>query len=540
MLAFLKVKDFAIIDDLEIEFKEGFNVITGETGAGKSIIINALSTLINAKVPPDVVRSDADRAEIVGHYCREDEEYILKRLIGAQGRSRAFVNEQPVTLKKLEGLGIELTSIYGQGESQDLLRKEHYCSILDALLGLEKERRLLSDRVRDLKEIVTVLSKKRDDVVGREKEITLLQFQVGEIEKENLQEGEEEAIKERLAILKDAEKITSVLDTVSKGLYEDDASVHATFKTAMAALKPLGNVEVVEKIRQRIEALFFEVEDIVGEIKKHEKMFVYDPDQIEIVEDRLYKIHRLKEKYGKTYKEVKEYEQWARNSLVYLSTLSTNLEELEKRRLVFQNEVTERAHRLSMERKKGTKQIEDAVAKELELLSMKGVNFKISINEKEFIDEDGKDDIEFFLSANPGEPLRPLRRVASGGELSRVMLAIKRIVGGTSGMTMIFDEIDAGIGGKVAEIVGRRLHELAENSQVICITHLPQIAVFGDHHFLVEKYQEEESTKTAVRELAWDERIVEVARMLGGVRITEKTVEQAEEMLRNAQEGAYQ
>jgi DNA repair protein RecN (Recombination protein N) len=202
--------------------------------------------------------------------------------------------------------------------------------------------------------------------------------------------------------------------------------------------------------------------------------------------------------------------------------------------------VTERAHRLSMERKKGTKQIEDAVAKELELLSMKGVNFKISINEKEFIDEDGKDDIEFFLSANPGEPLRPLRRVASGGELSRVMLAIKRIVGGTSGMTMIFDEIDAGIGGKVAEIVGRRLHELAENSQVICITHLPQIAVFGDHHFLVEKYQEEESTKTAVRELAWDERIVEVARMLGGVRITEKTVEQAEEMLRNAQEGAYQ
>jgi DNA repair protein RecN (Recombination protein N) len=169
---------------------------------------------------------------------------------------------------------------------------------------------------------------------------------------------------------------------------------------------------------------------------------------------------------------------------------------------VFQNEVTERAHRLSMERKKGTKQIEDAVAKELELLSMKGVNFKISINEKESIDEDGKDDIEFFLSANPGEPLRPLRRVASGGELSRVMLAIKRVVGGTSGMTMIFDEIDAGIGGKVAEIVGRRLHELAENSQVICITHLPQIAVFGDHHFLVEKYQEEESTKTAVRELA--------------------------------------
>jgi DNA repair protein RecN (Recombination protein N) len=540
MLAFLRVKDFAIIDDLEIEFKEGFNVITGETGAGKSIIINALSTLINSKVPPDVVRADADRAEIVGHYCREDEEYILKRLIGAQGRSRAFVNEQPVTLKRLEGLGIELTSIYGQGESQDLLRKEHYCNILDALLGLEKERKLLSDRVRDLKEVVTVLNKKRDEVVGREKEMNLLQFQVTEIETENLQEGEEETIKERLSILKNAEKIRSVLDNIGKGLYEDDLSVHATFKAAVSALKPISGVEAIEKLRQRIEALLFEVEDILGEIKKHEKLFVCDPDQIETMEERLYRLHRLHEKYGKTYREVKEYEQWARNSLVYLSTLSTNLEELEKRRIAFQNEVTERAHRLSMERKKGTKQIEDGVAQELELLSMKGVNFKISINEKETIDEDGKDDIEFFLSANPGEPLRPLRRVASGGELSRVMLAIKRIVGGTSGMTMIFDEIDAGIGGKVAEMVGRRLHELAENSQVICITHLPQIAVFGDHHFLVEKYQEEESTRTVVRKLAWDERILEVARMLGGVKITEKTVEQAEEMLRNAQEGAYQ
>ena len=540
MLAFLRVKDFAIIDDLEIEFKEGFNVITGETGAGKSIIINALSTLINSKVPPDVVRADADRAEIVGHYCREDEEYILKRLIGAQGRSRAFVNEQPVTLKRLEGLGIELTSIYGQGESQDLLRKEHYCNILDALLGLEKERKLLSDRVRDLKEVVTVLNKKRDEVVGREKEMNLLQFQVTEIETENLQEGEEETIKERLSILKNAEKIRSVLDNIGKGLYEDDLSVHATFKAAVSALKPISGVEAIEKLRQRIEALLFEVEDILGEIKKHEKLFVCDPDQIETMEERLYRLHRLHEKYGKTYREVKEYEQWARNSLVYLSTLSTNLEELEKRRIAFQNEVTERAHRLSMERKKGTKQIEDGVAQELELLSMKGVNFKISINEKETIDEDGKDDIEFFLSANPGEPLRPLRRVASGGELSRVMLAIKRIVGGTSGMTMIFDEIDAGIGGKVAEMVGRRLHELAENSQVICITHLPQIAVFGDHHFLVEKHQEEESTRTVVRKLAWDERILEVARMLGGVKITEKTVEQAEEMLRNAQEGAYQ
>jgi DNA repair protein RecN (Recombination protein N) len=536
MLGFLKVKNFAIIDELEIEFKEGLNVITGETGAGKSIIINAVSTLINAKVPSDVVRCNADKAEIIGYYYRQDDEYILKRIIGDQGRSRAFVNEQPVTRKKLESLGGELTSIYGQGESQDLQKKENYPVILDALLLLERERKLLSERVTDLKEVVTVLNKKRSEAQGREKEISLLEFQIAELETENVQEGEEETIKERLAILKDAEKIGSVLDNVSKGLYEDDVSAHTILKTAVTALKPLSKVEAVEKLRQRIEALVFEVEDIAGELKKDEKIFVYDPDQLETMEDRLHRIRRLQEKYGKTYRELREYEQWARNSLLYLSTLSSNLEELEQRRITLDKELTERADHLSAERRKGAKQIEEAVAKELELLSMKGVNFKIVISDKGHIDEDGKDDIEFLLSANPGEPLRPLRKVASGGELSRVMLSIKRIVGGTDGMTMIFDEIDAGIGGKVAEIVGRRLHDLARNSQVICITHLPQIAAFGDHHFLVEKYQEEESTRTAVRKLAWDERIMEIARMLGGVKITEKTMEQAEEMLENAQE----
>ena len=288
MLAFLKVKNFAIIDELEIEFKEGLNVITGETGAGKSIIINAVSALINARIPTDVVRCDADKAEIIGHYCREDDEYILKRIIGDQGKSRAFINEQPVTRKKLESLGGELTSIYGQGESQDLLKKERYPAILDGLLSLEKERRLLSERVRDFKEVVTVLNKKRNEVQGREKEISLLQFQIAEIEKENVQEDEEETIKERLAILKDAEKIRSALDSVGKGLYEDDVSAHTILKTTVAALKPLSKVEAIEKLRQRIEALFFEVEDIAEEINKHEKIFVYDPDQLEAMEDRLH------------------------------------------------------------------------------------------------------------------------------------------------------------------------------------------------------------------------------------------------------------
>ncbi len=539
MLTFLKVKGFAIIDELQVEFGEGFNVITGETGAGKSIIINALSTLMNAKISSDMIRSNAQQAEVIGHFFYSADEFVLRRIMGISGRSRAFLNDNPVTLSRLEETGNMLINIYGQNEFQYLLNKESYTGIIDSLLSLDGERQFLGEKVGMLKKVEGELERKKKEVEGRGKEIALLEFQVEEIERENVKEGEEELIKERLKILKDAEKIKSSLGVVVDSLYEGENSVHVNLKRFTGLLKSFSNIEAIDKLKNRIESISFDVEDVLMEIKDIEKGLLYEPDELQMLEERLSKIYELKNKYGKTYGDIEEYEASAKERLVYLTTLSENIEELEKKKSALESEVGKLADRLTMKRKKGTGAIEKAIVDELSFLSMKGLKFEIEIADKGSIDEDGRDDIEFMISTNPGEPLKPLRKIASGGELSRIMLAIKKVIGGEEEKTLIFDEVDAGIGGRVADMVGRRLKDLAKKHQVICITHLPQIAVYGDHHFLVEKYFEREATKTGIKKLSEGERVAEIARMSGGTTITEKTLQRAEEMLQNVEKSVH-
>ncbi len=539
MLTFLKVKGFAIIDELQVEFGEGFNVITGETGAGKSIIINALSTLMNAKISSDMIRSNAQQAEVIGHFFYSADEFVLRRIMGISGRSRAFLNDNPVTLSRLEETGNMLINIYGQNEFQYLLNKESYTGIIDSLLSLDGERQFLGEKVGMLKKVEGELERKKKEVEGRGKEIALLEFQVEEIERENIKEGEEELIKERLKILKDAEKIKSSLGVVVDSLYEGENSVHVNLKRFTGLLKSFSNIEAIDKLKNRIESISFDVEDVLMEIKDIEKGLLYEPDELQMLEERLSKIYELKNKYGKTYGDIEEYEASAKERLAYLTTLSENIGELEKKKSSLESEVGKLADRLTMKRKKGTGAIEKAIVDELSFLSMKGLKFEIEIADKGSIDEDGRDDIEFMISTNPGEPLKPLRKIASGGELSRIMLAIKKVIGGEEEKTLIFDEVDAGIGGRVADMVGRRLKDLAKKHQVICITHLPQIAVYGDHHFLVEKYFEREATKTGIKKLSEGERVAEIARMSGGTTITEKTLQRAEEMLQNVEKSVH-
>jgi DNA repair protein RecN (Recombination protein N) len=537
MLACLTVKGFAIIDELDIEFKDGLNVITGETGAGKSIIINALASLLIARTPTDVVRKAAEHAEIIGHCFQDGEEYILRRIIGNQGRSRAFVNDEPVTAKKLEELGDALIHVYGQNESQQLLSKETYVSVVDRFLGLREESQRLAERVRKLTQVRQSLQARKKDAEGQVKEIDLLTYQLDEIERENIKEGEEERIKERLKVLKDAAKIKQSLESIERGLYDDEQSVHAALGQSSAVLRPFSGVEWIDALKKRIEALSFEVEDIVETVRGQGKTLDFEPGELEDLEERLSVIFKLKDKYGRTHGGINEFRDWASKRLDELLHLKTDLAGLEQEETDLRSETEKTARKLSTARIEGAGKIEKLVTGELLFLSMKGVRFKIDITDRGAIAEDGRDEIEFLLSTNPGEPLRPLRKVASGGELSRIMLAIKKITGGDEERTFVFDEIDAGIGGRVAEVVGRRLKELSRKAQVICITHLPQIAVYGDHHFRVQKHQEAEATRTAVTEVTGQERCAEVARMLGGITITGKTLEQAEEMLRNAQKG---
>ena len=539
MLSFLRVRNFAIIEDLEVEFGEGFNVITGETGAGKSIVINALATLFNGKTTSDVVRAGTDQAEITAYHSLDGQEYMLKRSVSPLGRSRATINESSATLKKLEELGVDLVNIYGQNESQDLLDKDNYLTIIDNLLSLQEDRKLMAESVRRLRDMDMELGRKTREVEGREREISLLQFQIEEIEREELKEGEETALRERMSILKDAEKIEQALRAVVMGLDDQDGSAQAILKASLSHLKPFLAVESIETLHKRIEALTFDIEDICGEIKKQEKRFIFDPDELQRLEERISTIYRLQQKYGKDYGEIQACLRRAKERLSYLSDLADDIQALEKRRNSMSEEVEARAMTLSEMRKKGVPAIESQVVDELGLLSMKSARFSVSITDKGEIDEEGRDEMEFLLSTNPGEPLRPLRRVASGGELSRIMLALKKVLGGSEGRTLIFDEIDAGIGGKVASVVGRRLKDLSRRNQVICITHLPQIAAFGSYHFLVEKRQDEGRTRTFIRRLERGERAEEIARMIGGTAITDKGLERAEEMLRDAEKGTH-
>jgi DNA repair protein RecN (Recombination protein N) len=539
MLTFLKVKGFAIIDELQIEFGEGLNVITGETGAGKSIIINALSTLMRAKVSTDIVRTNAENAEILAHFFYKDQEFILKRIVSANGRSRSFLNDDPITVAKLAELGDTLINIYGQNEFQYLLDKENYIGILDSLLSLDCERLALADKVQALRRCESELSAKKMEAEGREKEIALLDFQIDEIERVAFQEGEEEQVKERLKILMDAEKIQTSLSAISEGLYEGEGSVHMAMKRFEGLLRPFHGIDTIHRLIERIDEVSYDMEDIFFQIRELEKGLFYDPDELQKLDERLQSIYEIKSKYGKSYDEIIKFAASARERLTYLKTLTTDIGDLEKQKTFLTEEVRQMAQHLSKKRKEGTKPVENAIVDELGFLSMKGMQFNIAIAEKGIIDENGMDDIDFLISTNPGEPLKPLRRIASGGELSRIMLAVKRVIGGDEEKTLIFDEVDAGIGGRVADLVGRRLQDLSGKHQVICITHLPQIATYADRHFLVEKTVRKGTTRTNIRKVDDSERIQELARMLGGATITEKTIQRAEEMMHHATKGIH-
>ncbi len=535
MLTFLKVTGFAIIDEIQIEFNRGFNVITGETGAGKSIIINALSTLIKAKASSEMVRSNASQAEVTGHFFRGNEEYLLKRTISASGRSRAMFNDSPITLNKMDEIGNILVNIYGQNESQNLLDRANYVEMIDDILHLKDSREYLAEQVRKLREVNEKLERQKKAIEGRDNEISLLEFQIDEIERENIEKNEENQIRERLKILKDAEKIRNILASIEEGIYESDNAVHGMLQTFIALLRPFSNIEAMEGLRARFESMSFVIEDIFSEMKGMEKFLDNNPDELQKLDDKLARLYAIKDKYGKTYEDIAMYKNSALKRLSCLKNISDNIKDLENKKLLLDEEINDLAGKLSKARREGAPGIERAIIDELKLLYMKGMRFVIKFTDKVAIDESGGDDIDLLISANPGEELKPLRKIASGGEISRIMLAIKKVIGGDEERALVFDEIDSGIGGRVADMVGKRLKDLSKKHQVICITHLPQIAVYGDYHYLVEKVQGDRSTRTNIKKLSKTDRVKEIARMIGGAVITEKTIIRSEEMLQNAE-----
>jgi DNA repair protein RecN (Recombination protein N) len=556
MIKLLRIKNIALVDSVELELEPGFTLLTGETGAGKSILIDALGLLLGARASTEAIRSGQDQgvveavvesaalAETLAVHALpvEGDEVVIRREVHASGRGKATVNGALVPVSLLRELSPWVAAIHGQHEPQGLLDPETHLALLDTHAGLMGAVRDTAARFARLREAETALENLQKDRREAERRRDALEYQTGEIEKARLQPGEEEELRRERGRLANAERLSTAAAESYAALYEDEASVLSglghVFRRVeeLAALEPsfAPFVEARGSIKAQLEELALQLRDF------QERLQV-SPARLDDVESRLSLIERLKRKYGSSVEEVIGFGRRCREELDALSDPEGRERALTKERDEAAQRYLDSARDLSRRRRHAARDLERRVEAELGQLAMEKTKFRVGFEPEQAGDgaretwsERGLERAEFLLSPNPGEPLRPLARIASGGELSRIMLALKSVAhidGG--GKTLVFDEVDAGIGGRVAEVVGRKLKGMAEAHQVLCVTHLPQIASLGDHHLVVRKQAEKGRTRTSVEPVRGPARIEEVARMLGGETVTEAARRHARELLQH-------
>ncbi|HEX5482065.1 MAG TPA: DNA repair protein RecN [Terriglobia bacterium] len=573
MLREIHIRNYAVVESLSLEFFPGLNLLSGETGSGKSILVDALGLALGGRASPDIVRTGQDRAAITAIFESQahaswktwleeygldggEKEIILRREIRAEGKSRLLVNDQPVTLASMRSLSRRLVDIHGQNEHVALLARDAQLELLDQFAQteslLEKVGALFRRR-RELEQEMEELSQNEQE---RLRAMDMLEFQAQELDRARLEPGEDTRLEEEKSVLANVEKVRSAASAAFAHLYEEEGSAFARLSLAAKALEELHRYDAAAGPHlESINSARAAAEDVSAFLRDDLEKLEADPQRLEVVENRLAEIDHLKRKYGKTIEDVLLYAERTAEQI-------RNLEHADERRSQVVRELDKAnadygraAQELSSERRAAAKTLEKRVRQELAQLGMEKARFEIH-----FLNAGdapgglrGKDEIEIRISANPGEEARPLERTASGGELSRLMLALKTVVAENPGKgagvarakqastgqgwlrTFIFDEVDAGIGGRVAECVGQRLKRLSEGAQVLCVTHLPQIACFADHHYSVEKFERGGRTITEVRRLAGEkERAAELARMLSGSHITDAVLEHAAAMLKQA------
>jgi len=550
MLQELRIKNFAIIDELSISFSKGLNILTGETGAGKSIILNAVQLLRGEKAGEELVRSEEEEASIEALFDlsenpnllkkftdeKIEEPYLLiKRIILRSGRGRVYINGNLATLSMLSDISEELLSIYGQHEHQLLQKVETHIDILDEfgeLVDLRREfQRYFEKYTSQLEEIKKIREIREKGAKERE----LMEFQSREIEAANIRLDEEDALKAERSILINAKRLSDFANYSEELLYSGEGSAIEKIQMILRQGHEVSHIDPkLLELTKNLESLLIQLEEIAIEFRDYSSKIENNPERLEEIENRIQELERLKHKYGKTLEDVLAYKKRIDETLRFFSSDEDKLKELESSLEPLKKNVFELGERLSQERKRVSIELKKAVEKELASLGMRRTIFEVYFEEVP-ISEKGKDRVEFLISPNPGEHLKPLAKIASGGELSRIMLAIKRILAKIGGrQVLIFDEVDSGIGGSIAEVVGRKLKELSKYHQVICVTHLPQIACFADRHYNVRKEVRGGRTTTRVTQLEKEAIIDEIARMLGGIKITEKTRAHAKEMIENA------
>jgi DNA repair protein RecN (Recombination protein N) len=555
MLNEIFIRNFAIIDEIRVSFGDGLNVISGETGTGKSIIIGAVSLLLGDRASADMIRSSEDAAvveacfnvagmEVLQNRLKEMEmdngdELIIRRTVSRSGKNRVYINGSMASLASLSSIIESLINICGQHEHQLILNRENHIDILDAFGGLQS----LRDEYGELYERYNFLKAKLRELEAASARIKaeeeLYRFQSGEITNAGISPGEDESLLEEKKVISHAQKLLELADAADDRLYGKTDSVLEELRAVMANLREIKNIDRGLKIEERdVETIYYQLEDISATIRKYAKNLSFDQQRLDVVEERLEFLGRMKRKYGGTLEAVLKRQSELENALKNIATIDGDVEQTIKSMELCRKQLKEKADRLAENRRDAGERLKGAIEKEIHTLKMARASFDVFFKpfregEEDVFRAKGTDDVEFYLSTNAGEELKPLARIASGGELSRIVLAIRKVLAGTGPLgTIIFDEVDSGIGGATAEIVGEKLREVARNYQVLCITHLPQIACFADRHYLVAKEERDERTSTSIRFLSEDERLDEITRMLAGVEKTEKAREHAREMLK--------
>lgn len=561
MLLSLYIKNFALIEEIEIEFDRGLNVITGETGAGKSILMGALTMILGERASTDVIRRGSDRAIIEGKFyigsnlrlkdfihsqeIEAGEQILLRREISLKGQNRCFINDSLITTNVLKSIGDLLVDLHGQYEHQYLLRQEVHIDILDEFAGLQQPAALLKSQFQK----VTELSRKISDLISQKETFKekkeIYEHQLKEISEVALQRNEDETLLQEEKLLGSSEKLYSLTERVYETLYDSDASALTALSGLDAAFKELRQIDArFEDIGKQFETIRISIEEIARWVGDYNHKIQFSPERLEEIRERLLKIQRLKKKYGSIDEILDKQKELEANV-----SLSENFEfELNKLKTQFESDAAAYARealKISDQRRQAARKLQEQVVDEMKKLGMEGAQFitnieavpdpdsKISIgNQKVKATARGIDQVEFFLAANVGEAPKPLVKVASGGEISRIMLSLKTVLAETDQIpTLVFDEIDVGISGRIAQAVGRALHQLAGSHQTIAITHLPQIAGLSQTHFSVSKKTVGDKTITQIKKLTREEKIHEVAKLLGGESVTSATLENARELV---------
>lgn len=566
MLIQLDIQNVALIDRINIELGKGLNLLTGETGAGKSIIIDSINAVLGERISKDLIRTGKDRALVEAVFQIDNERFsdiftemglepeddgtlILSREINQSGKNICRINGKMATVSILKSFGERIIDIHGQHDNQSLLRVENHLLLLDSFGGeaIQELLRGYSSLLEGYRQTKARLKSISGDIGERDRKADLLKFQIDEIRKAKLKKNEEEDLNKQRTLLANSEKVANSLTSAYGLLFSGNNMKNSAYDNTNEAIAELNSIakldERFENIAKRLQDVAYQIDDIIEDIRKEKDGIEYNPGLLEEIDERLDLIYRLKRKYGGSTAEVLEYCIRAEAQLEELHRSEETAVELQKKLTGLDEELFETAGRLHELREAAAGILEDKIGGQLNELEMKRAKFKVDLQfdrntesgvERKYL-PNGLDRVEFLISPNVGEPLKPLARIASGGEMSRIMLAVKTILADVDNIpTLIFDEIDIGISGKASQKVGEKLSFISKNHQVLCVTHLAQIACMADRHYLIEKVSEEETTRTFVRKLEDGEVRDELARLMGGSSSSEASVRYAGEMLENA------